>query len=53
MHFYRLNTHHSRAQLPDIDSRRNGWLMEIPAPFDPVHLNTNELVTSAEKFPIA
>jgi hypothetical protein len=39
MHIYRLNTHHSRAQLPDIDSRRNGWLMEIPAPFDPAHLN--------------
>jgi hypothetical protein len=39
MHFYRLNAHHSRAQLPDIDSRRHGWLMEIPAPFDPAHLN--------------
>ena len=37
-HIYHLNIHRSRAQLPDIDSRRNGWLMEIPQPFDPPHL---------------
>jgi hypothetical protein len=53
MRIYRLKPHRSRAQVPDIDSRRNGWLREFPALFEQPTAPFSELVTSSEKFAIA
>jgi len=53
MRIYGPNAHRSRAQMPDIDSRRNGWLMDTPVRFDPLHLTNKWVCDPPAKFPAA